>query len=98
MGLWTGPDGKTVIAALNPGGYGSNAYTDLSKENHPTCLPIAGQLTAEELRQTRSATIADPRQHERSLCQKPEPNWVKRLSISMARSLGLYADYATTWV
>src|SRR5690349_3867934 len=32
VGLWQGPDGKTVIAALNPGGYGSTIRTDLSKE------------------------------------------------------------------
>ncbi len=34
VGMWVGPDGKGVIAALNPGGYGSNVYTDLSKEPH----------------------------------------------------------------
>jgi alpha-mannosidase len=32
VGLWEGPDGKTILAALNPGGYGSNISTDLSKE------------------------------------------------------------------
>ncbi len=32
VGLWTGPDGKSIIAALNPGGYGSNVYTDISKQ------------------------------------------------------------------
>jgi alpha-mannosidase len=32
VGLWEGPDGKTIIAALNPGGYGSNIAVDLSKE------------------------------------------------------------------
>ena len=32
VGLWIGPDGKSVIAALNPGGYGSSVYTDLSKD------------------------------------------------------------------
>ncbi|HEX3746982.1 MAG TPA: glycoside hydrolase family 38 C-terminal domain-containing protein [Bryobacteraceae bacterium] len=32
VGLWEGPDGKTVMAALNPGSYGSNIYSDLSKE------------------------------------------------------------------
>src|SRR6201992_4401718 len=31
VGVWVGPDGKTVIAALNPGGYGSTVNTDLSK-------------------------------------------------------------------
>jgi alpha-mannosidase len=31
VGLWEGPDGETVLAALNPGGYGSRIHTDLSK-------------------------------------------------------------------
>src|SRR6202167_1703591 len=30
VGIWVGPDGKTILAALTPGGYGSNVYTDLS--------------------------------------------------------------------
>jgi alpha-mannosidase len=33
VGLWIGPDGKSVIAALNPSGYGSDVHTDLSKVN-----------------------------------------------------------------
>ena len=37
MGVWEGPDGSTILAALNPGDYGSDIYTDLSKE------PAAGQ-------------------------------------------------------
>src|SRR5580704_1348272 len=32
VGIWEGPDGKTIMAALNPGGYGSTIRTDLSKE------------------------------------------------------------------
>jgi alpha-mannosidase len=32
VGIWEGPDGKTILAALNPGGYGSDIYTDISKE------------------------------------------------------------------
>jgi alpha-mannosidase len=35
VGVWEGPDGKTIVAALNPGGYGSNISTDLSKEPAP---------------------------------------------------------------
>ncbi|HLW98886.1 MAG TPA: glycoside hydrolase family 38 C-terminal domain-containing protein [Candidatus Acidoferrales bacterium] len=35
VGLWEGPDGKTIIAALNPGGYGTQVYSDLSKNNTP---------------------------------------------------------------
>jgi alpha-mannosidase len=35
VGIWQGTDGKTIIAALNPGGYGSTVSTDLSKAPPP---------------------------------------------------------------
>ncbi|WP_263384515.1 alpha-mannosidase [Granulicella arctica] len=38
VGVWTGPDGETVLAALNPGGYGSQIHSDLSKP------PVAGSI------------------------------------------------------
>jgi alpha-mannosidase len=58
VGIWVGPDGKTVIAALNPGGYGSNVYTDLSKEPGP--LPPMPQLTQRAEGQAHSAAIEHP--------------------------------------
>lgn len=33
VGIWVGPDGKGVLAALNPGSYGSSIYYDLSKSS-----------------------------------------------------------------
>ncbi len=42
VGVWTGPDGETVLAALNPGGYGSQIYSDLSKAPTPAPEPPAG--------------------------------------------------------
>jgi alpha-mannosidase len=35
VGIWEGPDGSTVLAALNPLGYGSNVDYDLSKTPPP---------------------------------------------------------------
>ena len=35
VGVWEGPDGETILAALNPGDYGSDIFTDLSKEPPP---------------------------------------------------------------
>jgi alpha-mannosidase len=35
VGLWEGPDGETILAALNPGGYGSRIRSDLSKPSPP---------------------------------------------------------------
>ena len=32
VGLWVGPDGKAIVAALNPGGYTSNITTDISQD------------------------------------------------------------------
>jgi alpha-mannosidase len=32
VGMWVGPDGHGVIAALNPGSYGGNVSTDLSSD------------------------------------------------------------------
>lgn len=44
VGLWEGPDGKTVIAALNPESYTSTIRTDLSKSPAPVpaTQPAAG--------------------------------------------------------
>src|SRR5579859_6036786 len=36
VGLWEGPDGETVMAALNPGTYGGRIRTDLSKTPPPS--------------------------------------------------------------
>jgi alpha-mannosidase len=35
VGVWVGPDGSQVLTALNPGGYGSKIYTDLSSPLPP---------------------------------------------------------------
>jgi alpha-mannosidase len=42
VGVWVGPDGETVLAALNPGGYGSRIHTDLSKTPPPMPEPPPG--------------------------------------------------------
>jgi alpha-mannosidase len=86
VGVWLGPDGKGVIAALNPGGYGSNVYTDLSKE--PTAVSASGpQLTSEErarLTPQQAAAVARQRPQEQ--------DWVKRIDID-GKVTGVFADY-----
>jgi len=87
VGMWLGPDGKGVLAALNPGGYGSNVYSDLSKE--PSGPPAASgpQLTSEErarLTPEQMRAIARPREMEQ--------NWVKRIDID-GKATGIFADY-----
>ncbi|WP_263365497.1 alpha-mannosidase [Edaphobacter bradus] len=86
VGMWIGPDGKGVIAALNPGGYGSNVYTDLSKE--PTEVSAsAPQLTSEErarLTPQQAAAVARQRPQEQ--------DWVKRIDVN-GKVTGVFADY-----
>src|SRR5258708_4597439 len=48
VGMWVGPDGKGVIAALNPGGYGSNVYTDITQEPTQTASTTGPQMTSED--------------------------------------------------
>jgi len=48
VGIWQGPDGETILAALNPGGYGSRVRTDLSKEPPP--LVISPDATPQQRR------------------------------------------------
>jgi alpha-mannosidase len=87
VGMWLGPDGKGVIAALNPGGYGSNVYTDLSKE--PTSPPPASapQLTSEE------RARFTPQQANAIARKRPmEQNWVQRIDLD-GKVTGIFADY-----
>jgi alpha-mannosidase len=44
VGVWIGPDGESVLAGLNPGGYGGHIDTDLSKPlpNLPPNPVLAG--------------------------------------------------------
>ncbi|MFB3854420.1 MAG: alpha-mannosidase [Vicinamibacterales bacterium] len=43
VGIWEGPDGKTVIAALNPGSYGGSVTYDLSTAPPPPPPPANPQ-------------------------------------------------------
>ncbi len=41
VGVWVGPDGESVLAALNPGDYSGGIYTDLSKPLPPAAANAA---------------------------------------------------------
>ncbi|GAC1356156.1 MAG: glycoside hydrolase family 38 C-terminal domain-containing protein [Acidobacteriaceae bacterium] len=84
VGRWTGPDGATVLAALNPSSYNSNVYTDLSRENPPLPVPT---LSPEEL---EKLTPQQRRAVQRSRDQ--EPNWVQRIDLD-GKVTGVFADY-----
>ena len=57
VGLWEGTDGRTVIAALNPLGYGSNVQYDLSKTPPP--LPGPDPALSDQQKQQRTRRAAD---------------------------------------
>src|SRR6266481_7845404 len=42
VGIWEGPDGRSVLAGLNPGSYDADITTDLSKPLPPLADPSAG--------------------------------------------------------
>jgi alpha-mannosidase len=54
VGIWEGPDGKTVIAALNPLSYGSQVTYDISKSPSPP-PPADPNLTPQQNQQRTRA-------------------------------------------
>lgn len=86
VGLWVGPDGSKVIAALNPSGYGSNVYTDISKENPPLPMPV---VSPEEM---ATLTPQQRNQLSRNRVRNNEPDWVKRVDLD-GKVTGIFADY-----
>ena len=77
VGLWQGPDGKTIIAALNPGSYGSGVTDDLSKEPPPPPAP--------------NPNAAPAGRGGRGVGRREE-DWVKRIDLD-GKVTGVYADY-----
>ncbi len=85
VGVWIGPDGQSILAALNPGGYGSDVYTDLSNAPPPPLPPP--QLTAE---QKARMTPRQLRFIERP--REVEQDWIKRVELD-GKVTGVFADY-----
>jgi alpha-mannosidase len=54
VGIWEGPDGRTVIAALNPLSYGSQVTYDISKSPQPP-PPADSKLTPQQNQQRTRA-------------------------------------------
>lgn len=88
VGMWLGPDGKGVVAALNPGGYGSNIYVDISQVPTGPVAASAPQLTSEESARMTPEELRSSFLRQRAL----EQNWVKRIDIN-GKATGLFADY-----
>jgi alpha-mannosidase len=85
VGVWVGPDGKSVVAALHPGAYGSSVYTDLSeapdKSIEQTLLSSAQKpsITPEQTSALHKLAALDT-------------DWVKRIDID-GKASGVFADY-----
>lgn len=85
VGVWVGPDGKSVVAALHPGAYGSSVYTDLSEapttSMEQTLLSSAQKppLTPEQASALRHLAALDT-------------DWVKRIDLD-GKVSGVFADY-----
>jgi alpha-mannosidase len=77
VGLWIGPDGKSVIAALNPGGYGSRVHSDLSQ--------APPQLTPQQEAQI-------PPDQKTAFLRSRDLNWVDRINLD-GKVTGVFADY-----
>ena len=85
VGLWEGTDGRTVVAALNPGNYGGSVTYDISKA--PPAPPAPPTLTPEQL-------AAMPPQM-RQMAGRGRPaldDWTQRTKIN-GDLTGIYADY-----
>ena len=85
VGIWIGPDGSRIIAALNPGGYTHNVYTDLSTGSTQATLPTISQAELSAL------TAGQQRTLQRIRTQK-ETNWVDRINLN-GKVTGIFADY-----
>jgi alpha-mannosidase len=73
VGVWVGPDGESVLAALNPGSYGSNITTDLSQ-----LLPPAPPDTALKAVQTQIQELLDKYRDMETTGQHPDPADVQK--------------------
>jgi alpha-mannosidase len=77
VGLWFGPDGKSVIAALNPGGYGSRVHSDLSQPPPQLTPQLEAQLTPDQ---------------KKAFLRSRDTNWVDRINLD-GKVTGVFADY-----
>jgi alpha-mannosidase len=88
VGLWEGPDGKMVMAALNPGSYGGQVNYDISKTPPPP--PPIPALTPEQ----EAALTPQQRQARQQFANRPRglEDWVQRTKID-GDLTGIFADY-----
>jgi alpha-mannosidase len=74
VGVWVGPDGKSVIAALNPGPYSGDIYTDFSKplpplQDDPEIAKVEAQIAqiSEQYKHELNSNMEIPNRINRKL-------------------------------
>jgi alpha-mannosidase len=90
VGVWVGPDGRSVVAALNPGDYGSNVTTDLSQP-----LPPPGRaagLDEAEAKLPPAARQALERWQREQNFGREQGDWLARVERN-GKVSGVPADY-----
>jgi alpha-mannosidase len=90
LGVWVGPDGRSVVAALNPGDYTGNVTTDLSQPLPPPGR-AAGLDEAEAKLPEGARQALDRWQRERNF-SRDQGDWAARVERN-GRASGVPADY-----
>ncbi len=85
VGVWIGPDGSRIVAALNPGTYNGDTYTDLSRVNPPSPAPALMPSEQEALTPQQQRAL-------RRYVSLKEPDWVSRIGLD-GKVTGVFADY-----
>ncbi len=75
VGVWVGPDGESVVAALNPGSYSGGIYTDLSKPL-PAAPPDAALTDAQQKLQQLETRLRQAMRNGQELQQQDVQEYV----------------------
>jgi alpha-mannosidase len=102
VGVWVGPDGESVLAGLNPGGYGGDVNADLSKPLPPPPADSAFEDVEKQLQPLqqklqqaeRSRQPLDPQEVQRYFALRSEQQALEQ--VQRERSESRYQhDWAT---
>ncbi|HTF62470.1 MAG TPA: glycoside hydrolase family 38 C-terminal domain-containing protein, partial [Edaphobacter sp.] len=85
VGVWVGPDGRSVVAALHPGAYGSSIYTDLSE-------PPGTSMAKTLLNSAQKPPLDSEQASALRKLVAVDTDWVKRIDLN-GKASGVTADY-----
>ncbi len=90
VGVWVGPDGRSVVAALNPGDYDGPLTTDLSQPL-PPAAPMPGLDDAAAKLPQAARQAIDRWQRDRQF-NRDQDDWALRVERN-GKASGVFADY-----